>query len=112
MQMGPYESQIGPHLPGSFRTNVSPTEAIPVQSTCIMDGMGMVQRLNGNNKTFGQVAESVLSMVLYVGGQSGRVDVVFDVFRQLSVKDSESLNRGASTTLQYKFLVGGHNIQQ
>ena len=92
--------------------NVSPTEAILIQSTRIIDGMGMVQRLNGNNKTFAQVAESVLSMVLYVGGQSGRVDVVFDVFRQLSVKDSESLSRGASTTLQYKCLAGGHNIQQ
>ena len=46
--------------------NVSPAEAIPTPSTCIIDGMGLVQRMNGNNKTFAQVAESVLSMVLYV----------------------------------------------
>ena len=72
----------------------------------------MAQKLNGNNKTFAQVAESVLSTVLYVGGQSGRVDIAFDVCRQLSVKYSESLNRGASITLQYKCLAGGHNLQQ
>ena len=100
-------------LARELEKNVSPTEAIPIQSTCIIDGMGLVQRLNCNSKTFAQVAESVLSMVLYVGGQSGRVDVVFDVFRQLSVKDSESLNRGASTTLQYNCLAGDtKNIQQ
>ena len=100
-------------LARELEKNVSPAEAIPIQSTCIIDGMGMVQRLNGNNKTFAQVAESVLSMVLYVGGHSGRVDVVFDVFRQLSVKDSESLNRCASPTLQYKCLAGDtNNIQQ
>ena len=75
MQMGPYEKQTRPHLPGSLRKNVSPAETIPTPSTCIIDGMGLVQRMNGNNKTFAQLAESVLSMVLYVSGQN----VVFDV---------------------------------
>ena len=69
--------------------------------------MGLVQRMNGNNKTFAQLAECVLSMVLYVGVQSGRVDVVFDAYRQPSINDSERLNRGASTTLQYNCLQGG-----
>ena len=70
--------------------------------------MGLVQRMNGNNKTFAQLAESVLFMVPYVGVQSGRVDVVFDIYRQQpSIKDSERLNRGASITLQYNCLQGG-----
>ena len=51
------------------------------------------------------LAESVLSMVLYVRVQSDRVDVVFEACRQQpSIKDSERLNRGASTTLQYNCL--------
>ena len=75
--------------------------------------------MNGINKTFALLAESVLSMVLYVGVQSGRVGVVFDAYRQPSIKASERLNRGASTsvqsfrivdsastTLQYKCLQG------
>ena len=99
-------------LARELEKNVSPAEAIPTTSTCINDGMGLVQRMNGNNKTFTQLAEFVLSMVLYVGGQSGRVDVVFDVYRQPSIKDSERISRGASTTLQYKYLAGGHYIQQ
>ena len=68
----------------------------PNPSTCIIDGMGLVQRMNGNNKIFAQLAESVLSMVLYVGVQNGRIDVVFDAYRQPSIIYSERLNRGAS----------------
>ena len=81
MQMGPYEKQTKPHLPRSLRKNVSPAEAIRTPSTCIIDGMG----LYGNNKTFAQLAEFVLSMTLYVGVPSGRVDVVFDAYRQPSI---------------------------
>ena len=99
-------------LARELEKNVSPAEAIPTPSTCIIDGMGLVQRMNGNNKTFAQLAESVLAMVLYVGGHSGMVDVVFDVYRQPSIKDSERLNRYASTTVQYTCLARGHNIQQ
>ena len=67
--------------------------------------------MNGSNKTFEQLAESVLSMVQYVGEQSGRVDVVFDAYRQPSINDSERLNRGAITTIQHKCLQGD-TIQQ
>ena len=101
----PYQKQTKPHLPRSLRKNVSPGEAILTSSTGIIGGMGMVQRMNGNNKSFAQLAESIVSMVLYVGVQSGRVDV-FDAYHQPSIKDYERLNRGAITTIQYKCLQG------
>ena len=41
-------------------------------------------------------------MVLYGGVQSGTADVVFDAYRQPSIKDSERLNQGATTTIQYQ----------
>ena len=68
--------------------------------------MDLVQRRNGNNNTFAQLAESVFSMVLDVGVQSGRVDVVFEAYRQTSIKDFERLTQGASTTLQYNACMG------
>ena len=89
-------------LARELEKNVSHAEAIRTPSTCIIDGMRLVQRMNGNYKTSAQLAESVLSMVLYVGVQSGRVDVVFDAYRQPSIKDSERLNRDACTNFQYK----------
>ena len=54
-------------LAREIEKNVSPAEAITTPSTCIIDGMGLVQRMNGNNNTFAQLVESVLSTVLYVG---------------------------------------------
>ena len=80
-------------LTTELEKNVSPAEAIRTPSTCIIDGMGLVQMMNGNNKT------TVLSVILYMGVQSGRVDVVFDAYRQSSIKDAERLNRGASTSI-------------
>ena len=67
MQMGSYEKQTRPHLPGRLRKMLSPAEAITTPSICIIDGMGLVQRMNGNNNTFAQLVEYVLSTVLYVG---------------------------------------------
>ena len=107
MQMCTYQKTNTAALARRLENSVSPAEAIRTPSTCIIDGMGLAQRMNGNNKTIAQLAEPVMSMVLYVDGQCGRVDVVFDVYRQPSIIYSERLNRGASTPLQYKCLAAG-----
>ena len=54
-------------LARELERNVSLAEDIPDPSTCIIDGMSLVQKMNGNNKTFAQLAESVMSLVLYDG---------------------------------------------
>ena len=99
-------------LARELENNVSPAEHIPTPSTSIIDGMSLVQKMNGNNKTFAQVAESAFTYVLHEGAESERIDVVFDVYRQTSIKDAERLNWGRDITLQYKNLAGGHHIQQ
>ena len=68
-------------LARELEKNVSPAEAITTPSIFIIEGMGLVQRMNGNYKTCAQLVESVLYMILYVDGQSCRVDVVFDACR-------------------------------
>lgn len=98
-------------LARELEKNVSPAEDIPAPSTTIIDGMNLVQKLNDNNKTFAQVAELAFTQVLHEGA-SERIGVVFDVYRQTSIKDAERLNRGADTTIQYKNLAGGHHVQQ
>ena len=92
--------------------NVSPAETIIHPSSCIIDGMSMIQRLNANNKTFLQISESILSSVLCEGSQNDRIDVVFDVYRDMSIKNAERLNRVTGTDVQYKNIKGGHVIQQ
>ena len=66
--------------------------------------------MNGNNKTFAQLVESAFAKVLHEGAQSERINVVYDVYHQIYVKDAERLNQYVYTSLQYKNLAGGHHI--
>ena len=59
-----------------------PADNIPQPSATIIDGMCMVQRLRGNDRTFGELADSALSAVLHEGSTSNRIDVVFDVYKE------------------------------
>ena len=72
--------------------------------------MSLIQKRKGNDKTFSQLAESVLSHVLHEGSQSNRIDVVFDVYRDSSIKNTERINRGADTGIQFKNISPGHKF--
>ena len=41
-----------------------------------------------------------------------RIDVVFDVYRETSIKNAEWCKWGSNTAIQYRNVAGGHNIQQ
>jgi len=58
---------------------VTPTETIPEPSAFIIYGENLVQKFRGCGKTFAQLADSVLSLVLIEDAQSSHTDVVFDV---------------------------------
>ena len=47
----------------------------------MIDGMNLVQRVKGDQVTFGDVATTVLSMDLSEGAESDRIDAVFDTYR-------------------------------
>ena len=47
--------------------------------------------------TFGEVSEKLLNTVLTSNTSSQRIDVVFDVYRDQSIKDAERANHGADT---------------
>jgi len=74
-------------LARELEKNVSPAEEIPEPSATSIDGMSLVQKLQGNDQIFLQVAESALSHVLHEGSKSHRIDVVFDVYKEMSIKD-------------------------
>lgn len=48
--------------------------------------MAIVQRLRGDQKTFAVVAETLLCRVLNEGGPSDKIYVVFDDYRDESIK--------------------------
>lgn len=53
-----------------------------------------------------------MSHVLHEGAKSSRIDVVFDVYKETSIKDAERVKRGADTGIQFKNIASGHKIQQ
>ena len=76
------------------RTTV--TEKYPENATSIFDGMAVLQKLKiPPGATFYVVAEIVFGLVTSTG--SNRVDVVFDVYREVSIKNVERLKRVSSS---------------
>ena len=63
--------------------------------------MNLVQRVKGDQATFGDIATTILSVALSEGRQSNRIDVVFDTYRQNSIKNSERSARGGETGHQF-----------
>ena len=74
---------------------------IPSDSAVILDGMAILQTVQGNPSTFGSLADQVLWTVIGICRQlnSKRVDFVVDRYPQISIKNCER-ERRASTGLQ------------
>lgn len=99
-------------LARQLEKNVSLVETIPQPSTCIIDGISLVQNVHGDNKTFAEVLEELFISALRSGAQSSHIDVVFDVYRDESIKNAERVNRGSDSGLLFSNIVAGHKIKQ
>ncbi len=99
-------------LARELEKNVSPAGVIPDPLATIIDGMSLVQKLKGNDKTFSQLAESALAHVFQECAKSRRIDVIFGVYKETSIKDAERAIRSAETGIHFRNIQTGHNIQQ
>ena len=90
---------------------VLPAETMPLPSVTIIDGMSLVQKMKGNDQTLSQLAESALTRILHEGSRSQRIDVVFDVYREDSIKNAER-KQGRASAVQFWNIAPGHRIQQ
>jgi hypothetical protein len=91
--------------------NVSLVKSTPVNSAYIVDAMAMVLRLPINLKTFGDAADCLLRMILHDKALSSRVDVVFDEYRDITIKGGERERRGTPSATRYINIQAGHKIQ-
>ena len=99
-------------LAKELQKNVQSADSIPQPSACVIDGMALVQRLKSDQKTFAAVAETLLGRVLNEGGSSDRIDVVFDDYREESIKNAERENRGEGSGSEYRNIQADHKIKQ
>ena len=74
-------------------------EYIPDKSAIVIDGMSLVQNVGQNDGTF-EIAAVVQSMVFKEGTHSSRIDIVFDTYRDMSIKNVERTLRGDDQCLQ------------
>ena len=58
--------------------------------------MSLVQKVHGHNKTFAELSDAIFMSALRTGAESSRIDVVFDVHLDESIKNAERVNRGYS----------------
>ena len=59
-------------LAKALQKNRTAADVIPQPCARIIDGMAMVQKIRGDQKTFAEVADSMMSMVLHEGTDSQR----------------------------------------
>ena len=91
---GPLRKTNKASLASLVQKNVQVSEEVPVNSAAVIDSMSLVHRLKGDQLTFGDVAMTVLSMAMEEGVRCNRIDVVFDTYKELSIKNSERQLRG------------------
>ena len=55
------------------KNNVTTVEQLPEKCTSVVDGMGLVQRVKGDQATSGDIATTVFSMALKESGKNNRI---------------------------------------
>ena len=73
--------------------------------------MSLIQKLKIDHLIFGEIAEMALSRVLREGDGSSRIDVVFDVYRDLPIKSVERELR-SEDFITFKNVSSGQKVKQ
>ena len=89
-------------------------DKIPRHSCSVIDGMALVRKIKGTGLTFNQLANDLLNTVLSTGLESTHIDVVFDVYKDYSIKNAERKRRcehrltGSQTIRQWNTFLGNN----
>ncbi len=94
-------------LARQLEKSMSFSDVIRSPSSCIIDGMSLVQKLKGENKTFGERSEEIFMSALHAGSGSTHIDVVFYCYRDTSIKNAERTQRGSNIGLVFSSIVAG-----
>jgi len=67
-------------------------------STRIIDGMLFIQKVGSGQRNFVEVAMLILSMALKVESMIQKIDVVFNTYKEISIKNNERLAKDKTWT--------------
>ena len=76
--------------------------------------MAIVQKVMANttNASFGEASKSILSAVLREGRVNQRIKVVFDVYKENSIKNADLPKRGSESAMSFGKIASGHRLKQ
>ena len=95
-----------------IESKMEPLDSLHGEQVLIIDGMTYVQQSKVYNKTFVQCAMHLLSRILVAGKKASCIDVVFDDYRSVSIKNVELDRRSSGDQLLRKNIVSSALIKQ
>ena len=87
------------------------TDCIPRPTARVIDAMSIIQKHKDNQKSFAELANTLFLKFKAEASECGRIDVVFDVYEDESIKGAVRSDRGAAEATQFKNLIVGHKIK-
>ena len=87
-------------------------DVIPRNCVGIFDGMGEVQSYKAAGLTFGEFSDGLLRSILNKAATFIRIDIVFDVYKDISIKAAGRRKRQRATTLKFSTIISTHKIKQ
>lgn len=98
-------------LASHLESKVQPAEQISGSCAALIDAMALIHKLSGENHTFDELSDRIFMSVLHAGYGCDRLDVVFDVYREHSIKSAERVNRGSQTGVMFIEIRPAHKIK-
>ena len=92
-------------------TLTGPLDLFPDDYASIFDGMAIVQKARATGLTFGELAHQMFQSILSSSRGAKRIDVVFDVYMENSIKSAERLRR-STENLTFQQLIPSYPIKQ
>lgn len=95
-----------------LQKDIATLNGVPKNCAVIIDGMALVQKLSFkiNDFKFSDVAMSLMKSILIEARDCSRVDVVFDTYNSMSIKNCERLARHEDVTFHQLLNIGPAQI--
>ena len=98
-------------LLNEFEKLTEPLDSLPDDYASIFDGMAIVQKARATGLTFGELAHQTFQSILSSSRGAKRIDVVFDVYVENSIKNGERLRRSTGN-LTFRQLIPSYPVKQ
>ena len=66
-----------------------PAKCVSPSSACFIDGMGLIQKMRGENCSFAKLSGQVFGLVSKIGDESESIDVIIEVYKNASIKSNQ-----------------------